>query len=170
MSKVCSDRLYVRNELLSSEVNQSPRTVSQVKQMKKQVVFLPEVETVAQFNNDISFQVTEDGGEATCFTLQENCPMLSCNFSYCVFPSFLLLLSPTFSLHFPSQGPLCSQEASISGLQELCFSQVYLIKIHALSTSLAPIKQLCLLVVQSIWKCLRQTGFSSHLSLRSLCD
>lgn len=31
MSKVCSDRLYVRNELLSLEVNQSPRIVSQVK-------------------------------------------------------------------------------------------------------------------------------------------
>lgn len=86
------------------------------------------------------------------------------------FSSFLLLLPLlSFSLHLPSQGPLLSQEGSISGLQELCFFQVRLIKIHALSTSLAPKKQLSL-VVQSTWKRLRQTGFPSHLSLRSLCN
>lgn len=39
MSRVRSDRLYVRNELLSLEVNQSPRTVSQVKHKWKSRLF-----------------------------------------------------------------------------------------------------------------------------------
>lgn len=90
MSKVCSERLYVRNELLGLEVNQSPKTVCHVKHSR--LFFLPEVKTLAQFKNGISFQVTEDGGEATCSTLQENCPILSYHFSYCVFSSFLLSL------------------------------------------------------------------------------
>lgn len=94
MSKVCSERLHVRNELLGLEVNQSPKSVCQVKHSR--LFFLPEVKTVAQFNNYISSQLTGDGGEATCSTLQENCLILSYHFSYCVFSSFLvsLLLLP----------------------------------------------------------------------------
>lgn len=53
MSKVCSERLYVRNELLGLELNQSPKTVCQAKHSR--LFFLPELKTFAQFSNDISF-------------------------------------------------------------------------------------------------------------------
>lgn len=98
MSKVCSETLYVRNELWGLEVNQSPKSVCQVKHSR--LFFLPEVRTVAQFNNGISFQVTEDGGEATCSTLQENCPILSDHFSYRLLQLPLVSLTrplPSFS-------------------------------------------------------------------------
>lgn len=97
MSKVCSERLYVRNELLGLEVNQSPKSVCQVKHSR--LFFLPEVKIVAQFNNYISSQVTEDGGEVTCSTPQENCLILSYHFSYCCLFQFPPVFFPcTFLL------------------------------------------------------------------------
>lgn len=101
MSKVCSNRLYVRNELLGIEVNQSPKTFVKSNKWKGRFL-LPEVKTFARFH-DTGFQVTEDRGEATCSTLQENCPILSHHFSYCVFSrvsSYLSYSSPT--VFFPA--------------------------------------------------------------------
>lgn len=108
------------------------------------------------FYNDIGFQVAEDGGETDWSTLQdpvpeENSTMLIIPLQLlCLLRRFcfsILLLPPVF-LPAPSfLGTITFIGSFSQGAARTSFLPGLSDKIYALSTSLAPIKQLNLLVV-----------------------